>query len=230
MSRHKKETIVIALGGSIVYPDEINTGFIKKFSKLVRDLAKKDKQFVIIIGGGRSARIYQQAASDVLKVADEDKDWIGIHATRLNAHLLRTIFKDVADPVVFDERHKRKQLKYPVTIASGWNPGWSTDYVAVALAHDYKAKHVIIAGKPSHVFDKDFTKYKNAKPFTELTWKEYRKLIPQKWTPGFHSPVDPIAAQLAQKEKITAIVTDGRQLQNLKNIIEGKKFEGTIIA
>ena len=44
------------------------------------------------------------------RVTDEDKDWIGIHATRLNAHLLRTIFRDVADPVVIDIRGKSKSF------------------------------------------------------------------------------------------------------------------------
>jgi uridylate kinase len=229
MNKKYGKIIVIALGGSILYPENIDTKYIRQFASYIKKYIKKGRKFVIVVGGGRTSRIYQGAASQIAKVDDEDKDWIGIHATRLNAHLLRTIFKDLADPVVFDTRYKRKKLSYPITIASGWRPGWSTDFVAVALAKDYGAKQVIIAGKPSHVYDKDFVKYKDAKPFEKLSWQEYRTLIPEKWTPGFHSPVDPVAARLAQKEKIEAIVTDGRDLKNLTKIIEGKRFQGTII-
>ena len=88
-------------------------------------------------------------------MTDEDKDWIGIHATRLNAHLLRTIFRDVADPVVIDIRGKIKKLRAPMTIASGWRPGWSTDYVAMRIAADFGVHEAVIAGKPAHVYNKD---------------------------------------------------------------------------
>ena len=59
---------------------------------------------MLVVGGGALARQFQDAAGIVTKVNDEDKDWIGIHSTRLNAHLLRTIFRDVADPVIIDSQ------------------------------------------------------------------------------------------------------------------------------
>ncbi len=221
--------VVIALGGSIVYPEQIDSAFIKKFRGLVLRFLKKGYKFVIVAGGGRAARLFQEAAQAVVPVTDEDRDWLGIHATRLNAHLLRTVFREVADPVVWDERHKRKTLKYPVSIASGWEPGWSTDYIAVALAADLGVKEMIVAGKPDHVYDKDPHKYKGAKPFTELSWKQYRKLIPAKWKPGSHSPVDPVAARLAEERGKEAIIVDGRDLKNFERMLKGEEFTGTII-
>jgi len=220
----------MALGGSIMYPDKIDVGFLKNFKKFVTERLAKGNRFLIVVGGGRVARIYQEAAHKFAKVTSEDKDWIGIHATRTNAHLLRVLFRDVADPVVIDERYKMKALKHKVTIASGWRPGWSTDYVAVALAADFKAGTVIIAGKPDHVYDKDPAKYKNAKVLENLSWTKYRKLIPRKWEPGAHSPVDPVASALAQKEKITAVILNGRDLKNLSMLLDGKKFNGTSIS
>lgn len=230
MTHRFSKKIVIALGGSILYPEEIDTTFIKNFAERIRAHTKKGKQFIIVTGGGRVSRLYQKAAGEVARVTDEDKDWIGIHATRLNAHLLRTVFEDIADPVVIDSRYKTKKLKYPVTIASGWRPGWSTDFIAVALAVDFGISEVIVAGKPSHVYDKDFVKYKDAKPFKKLSWKEYRALIPKKWSPGFHSPVDPVAAHLGEREGVTAIVMNGRDLKNFTSLISGKEFEGTVIS
>ena len=228
--KHKfGKIVVIALGGSIVHPDGIDTAFLKNFKKFLTPFIKKGVRFVIVIGGGALARRFQDAASVVAKTTDDDKDWIGIHSTRLHAHLLRTIFRENADPMVIDRRNKISRLTYPITIASGWRPGWSTDYVALQIAADYGVREVIIAGKPSHVYDKDNAKYVSAKPLYELSWQDYRKLIPRKWTPGLHAPVDPVGAALGEEDGIKAIIIDGRNIQNFRALLNGKEFKGTII-
>jgi len=223
------KTIVIALGGSIVHPDGIDTQFLKDFKKFLVPFLRRGVKFVLVIGGGSLSRRFQEAAGTVAKVTDEDKDWIGIHATRLNAHLLRTIFRDVADPVIMDARGKMKKLRAPVTIASGWRPGWSTDYVAMRVAGDLKIREAIIAGKPAHVYNKDHAKYPDAVPIHELSWREYRKLIPAKWKPGLHAPVDPVGAALGAREDVKAIIVGGRDLRNFAALLNGKEFKGTII-
>ena len=223
------KTYIIALGGSIVFPEEINVSFIKQFKKLVEGLAVEGHRFVLVVGGGRLARMYQEAARKIAKLSDNDKDWIGIHATRLNAQLLHAIFGDMVEPVVIDNRNRIRPLRKPVTIGSGWQPGWSTDFVTAAIAKDLKIGEFIIAGKPDYVYRKDPIKYPNAKPFDELSWKEYRKLVPKKWVPGASAPVDPIAAAFAQKHGLKAIVIDGRKLSNFKRLLKGQTFVGTLI-
>ncbi len=235
------KTVVIALGGSIIYPDQIDVLFLKQFREFIlkrlkrsspsegRGSPRRGGRFVIVAGGGRIARVYQEAASKIAKITDDDKDWLGIHATRANAHLLRTVFRDVADAVVIDERYKIKKLRHPVTIGAGWRPGQSTDHSAVALAVDFKIPDVIIAGRPSFVYDKDHQKYANAKPLPELSWSAYQRLIPRKWKPGLHTPVDPVAAKLAEQKKIKAIIVNGKDLKNFSNLLSGKDFKGTLI-
>ena len=223
------KTVVVALGGSIVYPDGIDVQFLKDFKKFIAPFLKRGTKFVLVIGSGKLSRNFQEAAEKVSRVTDEDKDWIGIHATRLNAHLLRTIFRDVADPVIIDIRGKIKKLRAPMTIASGWRPGWSTDYVAMRIAADFGVGEAIIAGKPAHVYSKDNTKYDDAVPLHELSWREYRKLIPSKWKPGLHAPVDPVGAALGAREGVRAIIIDGRNLKNFATLLNGKEFKGTII-
>ncbi|NTU99420.1 UMP kinase, partial [Candidatus Falkowbacteria bacterium] len=83
---------IISLGGSLIVPDQIDTAFLKAFKKLLESRIKEGERFILISGGGRTARNYQQAAKSVAKLHDDDVDWLGIHATRINAHLLRTIF------------------------------------------------------------------------------------------------------------------------------------------
>jgi uridylate kinase len=223
-------TIVLALGGSIVHPDRIDVDFLKAFKPFAMDVVKSGRKLVIVIGGGKLARVFQDAAHGITQIDDEDKDWLGIHSTRLNAHLLRTIFKDIADPVVVDERYKIEVPHYPITIASGWRPGWSTDYIAVQLAIDYDADAAIIAGKPAFVYDKDPQTNADAKPIKEISWADYRKLIPEKWTPGMGAPVDPVASALGEKSKMKAIIINGKDLENFKELIDGNDFTGTIIA
>lgn len=221
--------IVVALGGSIVHPDGIAARFVADFRRFIEKFVKKGFRFVIVVGGGRLARTYQEAAERVAPLADNDKDWLGIHATRMNAHLIRTVFRNIANPVIINTRGKVKKLDYPVTVSGGWQPGWSTDYVAVALAEDFKVPEVVIVGKPDYVYDKDPHAFKNAQPLPEISWKDYRKLIPKKWTPGFHSPVDPVAAKLGEEQAIKALVVSG-DLKNLENLFSGKDFEGTLIS
>jgi uridylate kinase len=223
------KTVVIALGGSIVHPDGIDVQFLKDFKKFLAPFLRRGTKFVLVVGGGKLSRNFQEAAGQVSRVTDEDMDWIGIHATRLNAHLLRTIFRDVADPIVIDIRGKIKKLRAPVTIASGWRPGWSTDYVAMRIAADFGVGEAIIAGKPAHVYNKDHAKFNDAVPIHELNWREYRKLIPAKWKPGLHAPVDPVGAALGAREGVKAIIIDGRNLQNFGALLNGKEFKGTII-
>jgi len=229
MSYRFGKTVVIALGGSVMYPEDIDWQFLRRFRAFVRGFARQGTRFVIVTGGGRLARTFQEAAGKIARVTDEDKDWLGIHATRANAHLLRSVFREVADPTVIDTREKVRRPRYAVTVASGWRPGWSTDYIALRIAADLGLKEAVIAGKPDRVYDKDFTKHKNAKAYSEMSWREYRRLVPSKWKPGLHAPVDPIGAKLAHKEGLAAIVVSGKNLKNLGELLRGREFIGTII-
>jgi uridylate kinase len=234
-------TIIVTLGGSIVYPafirgkdehvrpGEIDTAFLRRFDRFLRRHVREGKRFVLVVGGGQLARRFQEAAARIRGITNDDKDWLGIHATRLNAHLVRTMFRDIADPVVIDERGRVKRLRRSVTVAAGWRPGWSTDYIAAVLAYDFGAQEVIVAGKPAYVYDKDHATHTNAKPLRELSWKAYRNLIPKKWSPGLHAPMDPIAAKFAEEKGLAAIVVDGRELKNLDALLNGKEFKGTIV-
>jgi len=212
-----------------MYPEHIDIEYFRQFKKFIEKLVKRGHRFIIVTGGGKLARNYQNALSAIVRADDWNKDMVGIQATRANAYLLRGILKD-SDPVVINETDKPKKIKYPITVGSGDTPGHSTDYDSILLADFYGANQVIIAGKPSHVFDKDFVHHDDAKPFDYLSWKEYRAIFSKKWTPGFGSPVDPIGAKLAEKKGIKAIIINGRDLKNFERAILGKDFKGTVIS
>lgn len=222
---------VMSVGGSIICPKDINVPFLKKFYQFLKREIARGSRFILIAGGGAPARNFQEAAGSMVHVDDEDKDWLGIHATRLNAHLLRTIFKHYAHPVLLKGRGRVKSFAgHKVIVGAGWHPGSSTDFVAVQTAIDFGATRVINLGHPDYVYNKDHRKYKDAKPFHSLHWDEYLKLIPRRWSPGMHAPVDPVAARLAARENIEVIVAHGTDLKNLRNILREKKFKGTTIS
>jgi len=230
MADMPKPPIVLSVGGSIVVPKTgIDAGFLEKFRQLIQSSIKAGERFIIVVGGGHTAREYQKAASAVTKLDPEDVDWIGIHATRLNAHLLRSVFRSQANPHVAKDPTKRLAWHEPVLVAAGWKPGWSTDYVAVRLAKRYGAKRVINLTNIDAVYDRDPSRFDDAEPFDRIAWKDFRKIVGDKWSPGANAPFDPVASRLAQKWGMEVVISSGRDLANVKAILTRKKFRGTVI-
>jgi len=224
--------IVISIGGSLlVTEDGVNIRFLKKLNAFVRKYIKRGKRFFLVAGGGITARQYRDAGKSVIgDLSDKDLDWLGIHATRLNAHLIRTIFEDVAHPRIIENYDKKlSNWNEPLVIGAGWKPGWSTDYDAVILARDYGANLIVNLSNIDWVYNKDPRKYKDAVKIKKLTWGELERIVGTEWSPGINSPFDPIAAQLARKLKLTVIVANGDKFNNLEKIIEGDLFKGTVI-
>lgn len=228
----KKRTVVISLGGSMIVPNEIDWEFIKNFKKLIESEIKKGYKFIIITGGGMTARKYIEASSKIDKVTNEDKDWIGIHATRMNAHFIRTIFRKKSHPRINTNPHDLEDFynfKESILVAAGWRPGFSTDFDAVVLAKYFDVKKVINFSNIDYVCDKDPKKFPNAKKIERISWKNFRKIVGNKWDPGMNTPFDPIASRLAEEEKMEVAIMNGKDLKNLENYLEGKKFKGTLI-
>jgi uridylate kinase len=222
------KTVVISLGGSIIVPDKVDVSFLRKFKALVSKYVKKGYRFAIYCGGGKLARDYQKAASSVSKLEQKQLDWIGTHATWLNADMVNRIFGKLADDCFIIDPTKKVKSKKKVLVAGGWKPGWSTDYDAVLLAKNLKAKLVINMTNVDYVYDKDPRKHRNAKPIKETTWKELRKLVGSKWSAGLNMPFDPIASKEAEKSKLSVAII-GKNLGNLEALLKGKRFKGTII-
>ncbi|MBI5023368.1 MAG: UMP kinase [Candidatus Magasanikbacteria bacterium] len=226
----KNEIIVLSLGGSLIIPkDGFNLEFLKGFKKLILKFVKKGARFIIVCGGGHTARAYQDISKGIGELTPEDIDWIGIHSTRLNAHFMRTIFRKWAHSVVVKDPTHKLQWTEKILVGSGWKPGWSTDYDAVKLAELYGAKTVINLSNVEYVCDKDPKKFADAKKLEKISWAGYRKIVGDKWSPGANWPFDPVASKEAEKMKLKVIVMDGTNLTEVEKAIGGKRFKGTTI-
>lgn len=217
----------------MIVPDEVDAKFLTDFKKIIESGIKQRKKFVIITGGGKTSRRYSETAKKLGSLNNDDLDWLGIHSTRLNAHLLRTIFKKVARPRIITNPFNKEELrddKYPIIIAAGYKPGYSTDFDAVILARHYKIKDVLNLSNVDYVYDKDPKKFKNAKAIKDISWNDFRKLIGNKWDPGLNAPFDPVASRIGQKLGLKVVIMNGRKLQNLRKFLAHRKFTGTVIS
>ncbi len=230
---HTTETIVMSVGGSLIVPDQIDTTFLSHLKTFIdTQTATYGRRFIIIAGGGKTARRYQDAAGAVSSLSADDLDWMGIHATRLNGHLLRTIFRDSAHRVmitnpdeIFDIKEEEK-----VIIAAGYRPGCSTDLRAVQIASNIKAKKVINLSNIDYVYTADPRKNPDAVKIEAITWPEFRTLIPADWDPGLSSPFDPIAAKAAEAHQIEVAIINGERLEEVEKYLNSGPFVGTLIS
>ncbi len=224
-----KETTVISLGGSLIVPEEIDVNFLREFKDLILSHVARGEKFVIICGGGRTCRKYQAVARDVGNASNEDMDWVGIATNNLNAELLRVIFgKDAHKKVIYD-LSKEFPLKAGVVVGGALEPGHSSDIDAFLAAKTIGAKRIINLSNIDYAYDKDPNKYPDARRLEKVSWAEYRSLIPKEWKAGLSTPFDPIASEMAQKEKMEVVIMNGRNIPNLANCLSGKKFDGTHI-
>ncbi len=230
-----KENIIISLGGSLVAPGELDTAFLKDFKNSVKKYLNRNR-FFIFVGGGKVCRNYQKVMAE-FGADNTERDLIGIDVSRLNARVVKQSFGELAfseiitnptNPSTGSGRGKFTTSK-SIVVAGGWKPGWSTDYCAVTLAKNMGIKTIVNLTNIDYVYDKDPIKHKNAKAFKEIPWKEFRKIVGSKWSPGMNIPFDPRASREAEILKIKVIVINGKKLERMENFLNKKEFIGTTI-
>ena len=226
------ETIVMSVGGSLIVPDQIDINFLINLKDLIHTEATTNgRRFIIIAGGGKTARRYQDAAAAVTELTQDDVDWLGIHSTHLNGHLLRTIFRDIAYNIMIKNPDEILDIPHSpkVVIAGGYRPGCSTDLRAIQIAERIHANKVINLSNTDYVYTDNPKTNPDAKKIENITWADFRKLIPDKWSPGLSAPFDPVAAKEAELKGIEVAQINGLKLEELANYLHDKPFVGTKI-
>jgi uridylate kinase len=223
-----REKIVLSLGGSIAVPDGIDTEYLKAFREVVREFIDK-YQFYIIVGGGALARQYQAAGRDLGVESVEILDLIGIRATRLNAEMVKAGFGDLAEEKLINAEEEIPEYEKPVIFGGGTLPGWSTDYVAVTLAEKLGAKTMVNLTNMDYVFNKNPKEFPDAVPMPKLTWPEMWQIVGTEWRPGANIPFDQRATEKAEKNEMTVIMMNGKNIDNLRKFLKGETFVGSTI-
>jgi uridylate kinase len=223
---------VISLGGSIVAPDTVDEAFLKNFVSLIREFlaAERERRFIIVVGGGAPARLYQNAYRNISGTAeDSEADWIGIMATRLNAQLVRALMREWCPQDVVTDPTAAQAMTGRVLVAAGWKPGFSSDNDAALLAERFGAGSVINLSNIKQVYTDDPRKNPDARPLDKISWPDFLALVGDEWKPGKNVPFDPVASRRAAGLGLTVICAAGRDLENLGKILRGEPFLGTTI-
>lgn len=230
-------TKILSVGGSIIVPDKPDTEFLAAFVKMCIAWLDEDKsrRLILVAGGGAPARVYQNAYKDVagatgVSAENDAADWIGIMATRINAQLLKASFGSYCkNDVVYNPTVEDLTFDGQVLVASGWKPGFSTDTDAVYLGEKFDAKTIVNLSNIEKVYTDDPRKNPDAKPLDTISWAEFRKMVGDEWVPGKNCPFDPIASKKASELGMKVICAAGKNIENIKAILEDKEYFGTTI-
>ncbi|NIO21435.1 MAG: UMP kinase [Candidatus Aenigmarchaeota archaeon] len=224
--------IVFNIGGSVLCPKGIpDTDYIKKLSKLFIGLKRRKHKILIVAGGGGIARKYIELARS-FKPSEDFLDWIGILGTRMNAMvLIASLGREAYERVVKNKDDLEHAIaSNKIVVMGGTVPKQTTDAVTVAVAELFKADIIIMGTDVDGVYDKDPDKYKQAKLIKRAKVKDLKKIVrTKKHKAKPVAVIDPVAVKLLERHKIKTIVLNGKKIENIKRVLNGKKFIGTTI-
>ena len=222
--------IVLSLGGSLINTDR---GIDQEFLSAIKGIiAKSEHKFGIVTGGGFAARKYANAVR--AKGGNEfEADEAAIKATKDNAKAVIGAFGKNAYSKVckdFDEARKAAK-KYKVVVMGGTIPGITTDSDAALLAEAIDARKLINISNVDGIYDSDPRKNPSAKKFSELDYHRLIHLACEFDTrrAGENFVFDILACKLIARSRIETHFVSGRNIEDMKAAIEGRKHDGTVI-
>lgn len=226
-----KKVKVISLGGSLIIPNEIDYEFLKNFRKFLINESKKIK-FVIVCGGGKTARTY---INPLLKEKIDHRipNFMGIRVTRLNAWFLINFFKGYANKTLPKSIKDVKNLinKNNIVFAGAlrYEPNNTSDGTAAKIAAHLKSDFINMTNVKG-LYTKNPKKHKNAKFIPKISFNDfYKKANAIKYKAGQHFVLDQSASKIIRQHKIKTVILN-KNLKNLKKYLDGKRFTGTVIS
>jgi len=221
-----KKKIVISIGGSVLASPTPDIEYINAFAEFLIDYKEKGYQLFVVVGGGKLAREYIGYARSI-GGSEEFCDELGIMATKMNALLLKAALGEHATDIA--SGYEGACASEKIFLMGGLTPGQTTDAVAAGLAALCKADLFINATNVDGVYDSDPRKNPDARMIESMSYDELIDLVSVGHTAGINAVIDPSAANLIRARKIKTIVLNGRELETLRDGIEGKNFKGTTI-
>ncbi|MDD3159501.1 MAG: UMP kinase, partial [Candidatus ainarchaeum sp.] len=226
----KSKCFVISVGGSVFIQDVVNSQKIKNFCNLINEYTQNGFKFILVIGGGKTARNYQNVLREN-GATNFELDSIGIMATKLNAMLFingitnssNQVLENIKDSKLFLEQNK-------TPIFGGIIEGCTTDADAALIA-EYLGVNFVNLSNVNGVYDKDPNQNYDAILFKELSFFDMNFLLKEKeMIPGQNLFIDKHAASILTRSKIKSFFLDGNNLDNFRHFLNGEYFEGTTIS
>lgn len=201
-------------------------------SSLFRVLRSTKYKFGIVVGGGKLARKWAEAARK--KGASEfEADEAAIDATKKNAQFVIDVIKKDVNRVVCQtfESAREQSKKHRFVVMGGTIPGITTDSDATLLAECLGAKRLLNLSNIDGIYNDNPVRNHNAKKFPRMTYQQLIDLAGKNdlRKAGTHFVFDFLACKLIARSKIEAHFIHGKNMLDVRKAIEGREHGGTVV-
>src|SRR3989344_4811888 len=238
MPQSKYKRVLLKLSGE-TFLGKREYGIDPQFTSwLAKEIIKAHKigtQISVVVGGGNIFRGDRAAEHGLERTVG---DYIGMLATIMNSLALQAALEKEGQPTrvlssidikdVCELYIRRRAIRHlekgrVVLFAGGTgNPYFTTDTTAALRALETASEIILKATKVDGVYDKDTIKFKDAKKFESLTFK-------QALTEKDIEILDNSALSLCMDHKIPVLVFDLNREGNIERAVSGEKI-GTLIS
>jgi len=218
---------VISLGGSRIVPDDVDDGFLVRFKALLD--AHGDKRFVVVCGGGSTARRYIGALRKMGK-GTREQSMEGIAVTRLHAGFMARIFGRVAnEELPLNMKKVRSLLRGNRVVFCGalrYRAKNTSDGTAAKIA-GYLGCPFINLTNVRGLYSSNPKGNKKARFISKISWDDFYDMIKGvKFEAGQHFVLDQSAAVVIKRKKIVTYIVGS--LGAIDSVLRGvKKINGT---
>ena len=224
--------VVLKIGGSLLYDNDgqVRIDRLREYATSIKSLVKDGHSLVVVVGGGKPARIYISAAR-LLGANEAQCDWLGIKAARNNAELLCAALGNIAYPKIIDDYDELEVAVNlgKVVLLGGMVPGQSTNAVAAASAELISADMLFNATNVDGVYDRN-PEEKGAKKLDSVDVAQLREILSTEGTKaGQYNLFDPVAIRIVERSKIPTVIFNGNDISNLKKAFNNEKIGTRIL-
>jgi predicted uridylate kinase len=221
-----KQTIVLKIGGSIMYDKLLNINFdlLKRIKLWYYENKKKYSKMVFVTGGGGLSRSVQERVAENIG-GEAYLHNIAMSLTQTNATIFASLLEDDAiflPKTLGDAYEFLVNSEEKVMVSGGLKVGWSTDMDSAVFADILCADKVYKISNIDYVYDKDPKEFFDAKPIKDITWKDYFKLFNitpgDQHKPNGKMPVDVESVQFCSRKNLSFFITGGKILEEYEDI------------
>ena len=232
-----KDVWVISLGGSRIVPEDVDDKFLLRFKNLLD--SHKSQRFVVVTGGGSTARKYISALKKLGKKT-KAQSMEGIAITRLHARFMMRFFgKEANEDLPLNIKKVKNLLGKNRVVFCGalrYRRKNTSDGTAAKIAGRLKCPFINLTNIKG-LYTSNPKTNKNAKFIAKISWIKFTKMVGKiKYEAGQHFVLDQVAAKTIQKKKIVTYIVGS--LLAIDKILsskddsgdpKGQKFSGTVI-
>lgn len=205
----------------------IDFDMLDRVAEEIKDVVKEGIGISIVIGGGN---FWRGKEGDLLRKTTSD--YMGMLATAINAMALQDMLerKNIATRIQTSLHIEKISEEYninktnemidksyvPIFACGSGSPFFTTDTAAVLKAIETDADIVLLAKNVDAIYDKDPSKYSDAKKYKNITFKEIlEKNI---------KAIDKTAASLCMDNNVNVVLFGIKEKGNILKAVLGEKI------